>query len=168
MSANYIESAMRADKVQVDAAYELINRVLPVFPRFFDTNQKKWRYSVPPARGRGAGTAYSFSTNAMIMFSLVVTTGMLQESVLVPTRVTGVNTDSLVDGQGDLRVEDILRSAFKQFMKASRGTKPKNILTTSPTFGKNWTYPASVDTFRSRSVLFSQFNLLELRRAQMS
>ena len=31
-----------------------------------------------------------------------------------------------------------------------------------------WNCPASVDTFRSRGILFSQFNLLELRRAQMS
>jgi hypothetical protein len=28
-----------------------------------------------------------------------------------------------------------------------------------------WTYPGSVDTFLSRSVLFSQSNLLELSRA---
>src|SRR5687768_15549097 len=102
MSSSYLQGDFRTDREQVAAAHQLIDDLVCVFLRFFDANTKEWPYSVSAHIEGDTGDSddgdkrYSFSTNAMIMYSLVTAVNEVTQSTLLPTRVarSGVGTPS--------------------------------------------------------------------------
>ncbi|MBD0327718.1 MAG: hypothetical protein ICV68_14875, partial [Pyrinomonadaceae bacterium] len=157
MSDSYLQNAFRADKEQVVAVRRLIGEVSGVFPAFFEyeegfrASRRKfevgnWPYKViakdsPQEEHEAtAGAGYSFSTNAMIMFSLATAAGLLRESALVPTRTTQRDSVWSFEEKEDGRdVFTVLQAGLRRFVKESKEVRTGTYdpLVTSGSFGND-------------------------------
>jgi ATPase family associated with various cellular activities (AAA) len=79
----FIQTELRIRKAEIEEIKDLIRRVLDVFTWSF-VDGDGWPYEVVNARSLGQSRDFSFSTVAMIAFSLSLATGRIRESSLVP------------------------------------------------------------------------------------
>src|SRR5215211_1893275 len=119
MIGNYLRNGFRIDKERVTAIHELITELMQVYPRFFDGDKKAWPYLASEDADHRPPEDYSFSTNAMIMFALATSAGLLEESALVPTRVPqrtidAATSDSASEFAQNLRT--VLEAGIEQFV----------------------------------------------------
>lgn len=94
----FIQTELRTRKAGIDDIKRLIERVLNVFTWTF-AKDSAWPYQVVNARALKPSVDFSFSTAAMIAFSLSLATGRIRESSLVPavSGIPAVTTDDAAE-----------------------------------------------------------------------
>jgi cytidylate kinase len=145
LKSNFL-TEYRDIKQKIEQVKKIIPEVIKVFVDFFiheKGGEGQWPYEIIDCRlGQKNGKpklkqkppSYSASTNSMIMFTLGILSGLIQESPLVPKIRIPVYTDGI-------DVLTVLRKAFKRLAKHK--PQPKNIpfnkdmITWSFTFGFN-------------------------------
>jgi len=83
--SDYLQGVYIDEKRDIERLKGIGSRVLGVFERFFDQAEGQWPYEVVAGQQVPRPERFSFSTNAMIVFALAVSTGRISRSGLIPT-----------------------------------------------------------------------------------
>jgi hypothetical protein len=125
----FIQTELRTRKAEIEEIKDLIGRVLKVFTWSF-VEGGGWPYQVVNAKPLEEPRGFSFSTAAMIGFSLGLATGRIRESSLVPSvrSLPALTTDETANALKSVlsRTLDLLISksgALEEEWKRSRREK---------------------------------------------
>lgn len=116
----YLHKDYPLAKAAITEIRELADEVLEVFANNFipAEDAEAWPYELVNLRTRKAPKGYTYSTTAMILFALAVTTGRVHDSSLVPAvraePVTGQKRSELIR-----RIETQMKRALDGFIRRS-------------------------------------------------